>query len=128
MNIERTWTIEESRLKRWREALDKEPSIPGDGIDMVKKDIDLALTWIDHKYELQDKRDQQRPLQMSEIKLSQEYMIRRDDDTVKSVFHGTRVTIVSKAKTRVTGVILHDVAHHKAGKRFTFYPSNLVEV
>lgn len=114
-----TWIIQVEQLREWYDALEKEPSVPGDGIDTVKEQISDILI------ELREKESTFfNTLTFEDIEIGETYLLRPSSST-KAYLHNKPVEIVDKKIKNVTGILKQNAGRYKAGARFTIPPSSL---
>lgn len=115
-----TWIIQREQLEDWKRALQAEPSIPGDGIDTVKGQIQDIL------HQMNDGITAGEGLTFNDITIGETYLLRPIPNT-KKFLHNIPVKIVDKKIKNVTGTLEQSAGNYKAGSRFTIPPSSLMK-
>jgi hypothetical protein len=115
-----TWIIQREQLEEWKKALLAEPSVPGDGIDTVKGQIQDIL------YQMDDATNNvEEGLQFHEVEIGKVYLL-RPVATTKQYLHNIPVKITDKKLKNVTGTLEKAAGKYKVGTRFTIPPSSLM--
>lgn len=115
-----TWIIQREQLEEWKKELDKEPSVPGDGISNVKDQI------VDIIEQMNDGQPVGEGLTFNDIKIGETYLLRPIQAT-KTYLHNIPVEITDKKIKNVTGILKQGAGKYKAGTRFTIPPSSLMK-
>lgn len=115
------WQIHIQELKEWRDLLEQEPSVPGDGISQVKARLDAILT---------DERcvgKFENVLTVHDIEVGKRYQI-IVHERVNPEYHGAEIRITKKNDKHVFGYLMHNTYDHEKGFEVEVDPRNLIAV
>lgn len=114
--------VQRSQLESWLESLNKEFSVKGDGIYVVKQDITSMLKEMDASV-----MKPQEGLEFRDVKVGNTYKF-RDSAGIDTSLHYAPVKVLQKKRTKIIAELLVHTAKYTKGARLDMKPDLLTHI